>query len=153
MAGKDRGVYFLPEVDDEVLVAAEHGDPSFLYVLGSLWSGNHAPPELNKDGDNNIRIVKSRSGHTIRISDDKSAPEIEVKLADGGKLLLDKDGITVDDANQNVIKLLSSSGAIEITAAQKLTLKAPDVAIEASTSLKVKSSGQLTLEGSIVQIN
>src|SRR2546426_9457473 len=39
MAGKERGAYFLPEVDDEVLVAFEHGDVNFPYVLGALWNG------------------------------------------------------------------------------------------------------------------
>ena len=39
MAGDGRGTYFLPEVGDEVLVGAEAGDPSHLYVLGALWNG------------------------------------------------------------------------------------------------------------------
>ena len=43
MAGKDRGVFFLPEVDDEVLVAFEHGDPRFPYVIGALWNGSTPP--------------------------------------------------------------------------------------------------------------
>jgi len=153
MAGKERGVYFLPEVGDEVLVAAEHGDPSFLYVLGSLWNGAQVPPERNQDGKNNIRVIKSRLGHLVRMNDDESAPEIEVSLSDGKHVRLDKDGITIDDHNRNVIKLVAGSGAIEITADQKLTLKAATVSVEASASMTVKSSGTLTLQGSVVQIN
>src|ERR1700750_2275998 len=38
MAGKARGIYFLPEVDDEVLVIFEHGDVRSPYVLGALWN-------------------------------------------------------------------------------------------------------------------
>ena len=44
LAGNDRGTYFLPEIGDEVLVGAEDGDPSHLYVLGMLWNGKQAPP-------------------------------------------------------------------------------------------------------------
>ena len=153
MAGNDRGTYFLPEIGDEVLVAAEDGDPSHLYVLGMLWSGKRVPPAANDDGANNIRLVKSRSGHTVRFNDDTSAPEVEVRLTDGKRVLLDKDGITLDDANQNVITFKASSGAIEISASQKLSLKAPTVSIEATASMDVKSSGTLTLKGSVVQIN
>jgi len=60
MAGGSRGVYFLPEVDDEVLVAFEHGDPGSPYVLGGLWNGKDKPPESNSDGKNDLRTIKSR---------------------------------------------------------------------------------------------
>jgi uncharacterized protein involved in type VI secretion and phage assembly len=153
MAGKDRGCYFLPEVGDEVLVAAEDGDPSHLYVLGMLWNGRQVPPAANDDGKNNTRLIKSRSGHTVRFNDDGSAPEVEVRLADGKRLLLDKDGVVLTDGRRNVITFTTSSGAIEISAGQQLTLKAANVSIEATAAMTVKSSGTLTLRGSIVQIN
>jgi uncharacterized protein involved in type VI secretion and phage assembly len=57
MAGKQRGACFLPEVDDEVLVAFEHGDMRFPYVLGALWNGQDAPPVTNSDGTNNVRMI------------------------------------------------------------------------------------------------
>ena len=44
MAGDKRGIYFLPEVDDEVLVVFEHGDMRFPYVIGALWNGQDSPP-------------------------------------------------------------------------------------------------------------
>ena len=70
MAGKERGMYFLPEVEDEVLVGFEHGDVRFPYVLGALWNGQDAPPAKNDDGKNNLRVIKSRSGHLIRLNDE-----------------------------------------------------------------------------------
>ena len=78
MAGKDRGVYFLPEVDDEVLVAFEHGDPRFPCVIGALWNGKDAPPATNSDGKNNVRVIKSRSGHIIRLNDEDGKEMIEI---------------------------------------------------------------------------
>jgi len=153
LAGDDRGTYFLPEVGDEVLVGADAGDPSHLYVLGMLWNGKQKPPVQTDNGANNTRLIKSRSGHTLRFNDDESAPELEVALADGKKVLLDKDTIVIDDANRNVITFTATSGAIEISAATQLTLKAPTVSVEASTSMTVKSSGTLALSGTVVQIN
>ncbi len=51
--GQSRGIGVLrsptvgrPEIDDEVLVAFEHGDARQPYVIGSLWSGGDAPERL-----------------------------------------------------------------------------------------------------------
>jgi phage baseplate assembly protein V len=153
MAGKDRGLFLLPEVGDEVLVAAEKGDPSHLYVLGVLWNGANKPPADNQDGANNTRVLKSRSGHTIRFNDDESAPEIEVRLADGKRIALYRDGITVDDAQNNAITISSSDSTVTVSAGQELVLRAPKVAIEASASMSLRSSGTLTMEGAVVRIN
>jgi uncharacterized protein involved in type VI secretion and phage assembly len=68
MAGKNRGAYFLPEVDDEVLVAFEHGQVDHPYVVGSLWNGKDNAPESNADGENNHRTLRSRSGLTISLA-------------------------------------------------------------------------------------
>ncbi|MCM0593896.1 MAG: phage baseplate assembly protein V [Gloeotrichia echinulata DEX184] len=67
MAGKQMGIYFLPEVNDEVLVIFEQGDVRFPYIIGSLWNGKDIPPLTNEDGKNNVRLIKSRSGHVIRL--------------------------------------------------------------------------------------
>ena len=89
----------------------------------------------------------------MRFNDDKSAPEIEVRLDDGKRVLLDKDGIVIDDAKGNVLTFKATSGAIEISAGTQLTLTAANVKIEATAAMSVKSSGTLALSGSIVQIN
>ena len=78
MAGKERGLYFLPEVDDEVLVAFEHGSPDAPYVLGGLWNGKDVPPESNADGKNDRRSIMSRSGHVIRLNDKEGEEQIEI---------------------------------------------------------------------------
>ncbi|MBB2948489.1 uncharacterized protein involved in type VI secretion and phage assembly [Actinoplanes lutulentus] len=152
MAGGGRGTYFLPEVGDEVLVGAENGDPSHLFVLGVLWNGKQLPPQDNADGTNNIRMIRSRSGHTVRFNDDQGKPEVEISLADGKRILLDQQKITIDDGS-NDVTLTAASGAIDISAASQLTLKAATIAIEASASMTVTSSGTLTINGSLVRIN
>src|ERR1043166_3093643 len=78
MAGKERGFYFLPEVDDEVLVAFKQGDVRFPYVVGSLWNGKDAPPAKNDDGKNDVRVIKSRSGHVVRLTDADGKEMIEI---------------------------------------------------------------------------
>jgi uncharacterized protein involved in type VI secretion and phage assembly len=91
MAGKDRGAVCLPENGDEVLVAFEHGDVHHPYILGALWNSEDTPPETNSDGKNNIRKIKSRSGHELIFCDDGEGQKEKVELHTkaGHKILLD----------------------------------------------------------------
>lgn len=153
MSGREFGTYFLPDVDDVVIVGFVQGDPSHPYVLGMLWSRNMPPPTTNSDGNNNERLIRSRSGHELRFVDDPAAPEIELKLQDGKHLVLDKDGVVLEDGSGNTLRIESSSGAISITASSRLSVEAPSVSIEARGSMDIKATGTLTLRGAMVQIN
>jgi len=153
MSGSAYGAWFLPEVGDEVLVGAEHGDPALLYVLGMLWNGKVKPPQTNADGKNALRLIKSRAGHQLLFDDTEGAGILELKLADGKRVTLDKDGVAVDDGKGNTITIKSNAGEIAITSKAKLAVKAPQVAIEADGTCEIKSGGTLTLKGALVQIN
>jgi phage baseplate assembly protein V len=141
MAGADRGTVFLPEVGDEVLVAFEHGDIARPYVLGGLWNGQDKPPETNADGKNNLRLVKSRSGHLIRLDDSDGAEKIEIIDKSGGN------SITIDTANNAIT--ITSAADVTIDAPQgTLKLSAQTIEISSSANTEVKAQGNLTLEAS-----
>ncbi|RLI48197.1 MAG: phage tail protein, partial [Candidatus Thorarchaeota archaeon] len=80
MAGPERGSFFLPEVGDEVLVAFEYGDINAPYVIGVLWNRKQKPPETNSDGKNNIRKIRSRSGHEIIFNDDDTSKKEKLEI-------------------------------------------------------------------------
>lgn len=154
MGGKERGAFFLPEVDDEVLVTFEHSDLSSPYVIGALWNGVDKPPETNGDGKNNVRLIKSRSGHMIRLDDTDGAEKIEVIDRTGKNL------ISVDTASNTVT--VNSDKDITLSAPNgTITIEAQDVAIKASASAKTESgagmelnaSGTMTIKGATVNIN
>jgi len=151
-AGKDRGIYFIPEVEDEVLVAFERGDLRFPYVIGSLWNGKDKSPATNADGKNDVRLIKTRKGHKLTFNDGGKGL-VQLELNDGKKLTFDDNGIKVDDGKGNRIEIKSNSGSMTIEAATSLSIKAPKIAIEASGALDVKSGATLTLKGSLVNIN
>jgi uncharacterized protein involved in type VI secretion and phage assembly len=96
MAGNDRGSFFMPEVNDEVLLAFEQGDPRFAYVVGFLWNDKDKPPAQHV----RERVFKSKNGHTIRFLD--STPK-------GG----DKGAVIIEDAHQNRVVLRNSLVLIE----------------------------------------
>jgi uncharacterized protein involved in type VI secretion and phage assembly len=160
MAGKDRGTFFLPEVDDEVLVAFDRGDFDHPYVVGALWNSEDRPPESNSDGKNNIRKITSRSGHEIVFNDDETASQekIEIKTNAGHKIVLDdssgQEKIEISDkTGNNKVTVDSVQNAIQIESAMQLKIKANIVEIEGTTSLTLKSSGVVTVQGLPVKIN
>ncbi len=152
MAGNRRGMVLIPEVGDEVVVAFDGGDLRAPYVLGALWNGTAKPPLANADGNNNQRILKSRKGHTLRF-DDGSRGVVELAHVDGRKVVLDDDGICVEDAQGNQIKIESASGAMSIHANGALSIKAATITIEATGTLDLKASATLNVRGALVNIN
>jgi len=146
MAGSGRGIYFLPEVNDEVLVAFEHGDVRSPYIVGALWNGQDAPPANNDDGKNNIRLVHSRSGHLIRLDDTDGDEKIEI----------------IDKTGGNKITIKSSDNSMSLECTGKMTLHAQagieitsdtDIKIQANTTMDVESTAPMTIKGATVNIN
>ena len=76
MAGSDRGSFFMPEVDDEVLVAFEHGDANFPYIVGVLWDGNSQPP-VNSSVDIDV-ITTDKNDNTNITSVSKKNNDLSV---------------------------------------------------------------------------
>lgn len=160
MAGNDRGTFFLPEVEDEVLVAFDHGDINHPYVMGTLWNGVDTPPETNENGKNNIRKIKSRSGHEIIFddNDEEQKEMIEIRTNAGHTIVLDDSAggekIEIKDkTGNNSIVIDSVQNAITISSQMKLSIKAQMIEIEAESMMTIKSGANLTIQGAIVQIN
>jgi phage baseplate assembly protein V len=156
MAGATRGLYLLPEIDDEVLVGFAHGQLDSPFVLGALWNGKDKPPESNSDGKNDRRSFTSRSGHVIRLTDTQGEERIEI---------LDKSGKNsiVVDTKTNTVTLSADTDVVVRAAKGKLTLAGDggveiksgkgDVKVTASKGIDVKANGQLVLKGATVDIN
>jgi uncharacterized protein involved in type VI secretion and phage assembly len=152
MSGASRGTYFIPEVGDEVLVAFERGDLRFPYVVGCLWNGVDKSPVDNGDGKNDLRVIHTRKGHKLTF-DDGQKGKVQLELNDGKKLTIDDDGIVLDDANGNSITIKSASGEMSIQAATKLSLSAPQISIDGSTSLTLNGGTSCEVTAAVVKIN
>lgn len=154
MAGKERGGFFLPEVDDEVLVVFECGDINMPYIIGALWNGVDKPPETNGDGKNNKRCIKSRSGHIIRLNDEDGKEMIEiVDKTEKNSIVFDTANNTIKISTDKDITLSAPQGTVKIDA-QKIEMKSSaETKIEAGSTLDVKSSATMTVKGATVNIN
>ena len=132
MAGNNRGSWFIPDVDDEVLIVFEGGDPRRPYVIGSLWNGSDKPPEtMDGAGKNFKKVLRSRNGVKMTLDDTDGREQFILETPGAQKLTL-KDGpgaVEIVDSNGNSIKLETSG--ITITAAAKVTINASQVAVSA----------------------
>lgn len=155
MAGNGMGIFFLPEVGDEVLVAFEHGDVRFPYVIGALWNGKAKPPVSIGDEDkNDVRLIKSRSGHVVRLTDEDGKEKIEIVDKSGKNLIsIDTAKNTITIASEQDVTISAPKGAIKL-AAQKIEItSSADTKIESGAGMNVKASADLNIKGAMVNIN
>lgn len=109
-AGKDRGIFWMPEIDDEMVVGFLHGDMARPIVLGALWS--HMAPAPSRDPRE--RMMRSKNGHTIRFLDSTE------KAGTKGALV-------IEDAHDN--RVVMSNGIVRIHAKGTLEISANAVVI------------------------
>jgi uncharacterized protein involved in type VI secretion and phage assembly len=130
-------MFWLPEVDDEVLVAFEHNDIHRPYIVGALWNGQDKTPlnaseAVGGDGKVNKRIVKSRSGHTILLDDTSGAEEITI----------------VDKTGNNKIVVHSPDNSMRITVDGDLTIEAQGkITLKGKTGVDVSSPADVKVSG------
>jgi uncharacterized protein involved in type VI secretion and phage assembly len=123
MAGDNRGTWFIPDTDDEVVVAFAGGDPRKPYVLGSLWNGKDSPPEsMDAQGRNEARVIKSRNGSRIALEDTDGQETITLETPGGAKVVLRNgpSSIVVEDGNGNSVKLESIGVTVNCSAKVKV---------------------------------
>lgn len=132
MGGDNRGSWFIPDVNDEVLAIFLGGDPRYPAVIGGLWNGQDAPPEsMDGAGDNNIKKLRSRNGVQITLDDSDGAERLVLETPGGQQVTL-KDGpgeIEAQDSNGNSVKLEPSG--ITVNASAKVTINGSVVEISA----------------------
>lgn len=146
MGGNNRGSWFIPDVNDEVLVSFEAGDPRRPYVLGGLWNGNDKPPAtMDGAGNNYKKVLHSRNGVKITLDDQDGQEKLVMETPGGQKVTL-KDGpgsIEIQDSNGNSVKL--ESAGITINASAQVNVKASKVSV--STGLLTVDAGMSKFSG------
>ncbi len=149
MAGNNRGTWFIPDKDDEVLVAFEGGRPHRPYVIGALWNGSDAPPEsMDGSGQNNAKVICSRKGVKVTLNDQDGQEKLVLETPGGQKMTL-KDGasaIEIEDSSGNSIKLESSG--ITINTSGSLTINASSITLNAGSL--TANAGSSTFSGTMV---
>jgi uncharacterized protein involved in type VI secretion and phage assembly len=158
MAGGNRGSFFVPEVNDHVLVGFIHGDIKRPVILGSLYSKEDKPAEKTSDGKNNIKEIKTRSGHKLTFNDKEGKETISLKSKSGHEIILDDSAAgekinIVDKTGQNKIEIDSVTNSIIINSNMNLNINATNIEINAKATMTIKANSLLTIQGLPVKIN
>ncbi|KAF9658878.1 type VI secretion system tip protein VgrG [Tenacibaculum sp. ZH5_bin.1] len=165
-AGENRGIFFRPEIGDEVIVGFINDDPNDAIVLGMLHS-SAKPSPITATDDNHEKGIITRSEMKVLFDDDKKIITIETPA--GKMIMLDEDegAITIEDDNSNIITInsdgisMESAGDISLKASGDVTIEGTNVSIAANAEFKaegsagaeVSTSAIAVLKGSLVQIN
>lgn len=153
MAGNGRGLYSLPEVDDEVLVLFDRGDVRFPFVIGALWNGKDKAPSSNGDGHNAERVIKSRSGHVIRLTDESGAEKVEIVDASGkNRVVIDTAANAVTVSADTRIRLSAPNGDVVIEAKQ-LQIAVESAKFDVKDALSIHAGGALEIKGKTIDLN
>lgn len=150
-AGLMRGVEFIPEVGDEVMLTFEHGDPSRPYVLGGVWSSTATPPAPTATavigGKVVKRIIRSSLGYAITLDDTPGAANITIedptkvnKIAITATPL----GITIETAGQLAIKGVQG---IDIQSPADVQIQCTNFKVTAAANAEIMATAQLNLQG------
>ena len=172
-AGRNRGTFFRPEIDDEVIVGFINDDPCDAVVLGMLHSSANPAPIVALDSNHEKGVI-TRSDLRIHFHDDTRT--LTISTPAGNRVVLDEDSqsITVEDENQNRAVLdpagitvespkdisVRAGGKVDITATGELTMSAASMKLTAQGSMEVTgasskyaASGVTEVKGSLVKIN
>jgi phage protein D/phage baseplate assembly protein gpV len=149
-AGAERGVYWLPEVNDEVLVVFEQGDVNRPCVIAGLWNGQDKPPlpssQALANGEVRQRIFKTRAGHTLTFTDG-SGQGVVLETSGGHRL-------TLADEQKKVV--LETAGGLTLTmddTQNQISLESPgNLAIKSNANLTIEAGAQLELKGQIFSL-
>jgi uncharacterized protein involved in type VI secretion and phage assembly len=111
MAGGGRGAFFMPEIDDEVILAFHQAMWDHPIVIGFLWNEKQTPPSQ----DERQRMIRSKNGHTVRFVD--STPTAGNK---GALIIEDAHGNTVVMTNSQIS--INAKGALALNATGSVTI-------------------------------
>ncbi len=107
-AAGGRGMYFVPELGDEVYIGFDQANPDRPYVVGALFHGN-AKPTWGQ-ALNNVKALRTRSGHQVILNDGA-----------GGE------SIMINDPNGNTIYIDTAKNSITVTALEDMTFNAKNM--------------------------
>ncbi|MEZ4731293.1 MAG: phage baseplate assembly protein V [Caldilineaceae bacterium] len=161
------GSYFLPDINDHVLVAFEHGDINRPVIVGSLWH-RKAPPPATNQGQNAKKFLKTKTGmqllfdetplkeqlliqdkagNVIMLDSKANGEQIRIQDKAGAKVMLDatpgQERLTLQDKAGATILLDSVSGDLSITRAEGHTIQ-----LKADGSLQITAAGNINLTSS-----
>ncbi len=157
MGGAERGLFLFPQVGDLVVLGYLENDPHRPIVLGSFWCTESKPPLSVENGKAEDYCLKTPNKVEFSIHDEKNKQKLTLTTPSGITVEVDdeKQTVTTKDKNgKNSLTLLLKDGAIELKAAEKITLTAgqASVTLQKNGDIDLNGKGKVTLQGKSADI-
>jgi len=165
-AGENRGAFFRPEIDDEVVLGFFDDDPRSPVILGMLNSSARPAPisasddnpekgfitreelKLLFNDETKVITVETPNGNTLSISDENGG--IMMEDENGNSLTMNADGITLNSSKDLILK---AAGDVTIEGVNVAAKASAEFTGEGSAGAKLSAGGNTTIEGALVMIN
>ncbi len=170
MAGARRGMHFLPEPGDEVVVGFQAGETSIPIILGAVWNGDAQPPsQARQSTTNDVRTIVSRSGHELTFDDTDGSQKVTLRTQGGHVVEMDDAPaglkITIRSNGGHTMELvdrapgkiaifgpgcqivLNDSGDLSLDATTAINLTAPTITLNATAVTVGSAAGATTIDG------
>ncbi|GAB3408082.1 type VI secretion system tip protein VgrG [Massilia agilis] len=136
-----QGVFFLPEVGDEVILGFLNQDPRYPVILGSMYSQkNKTYSAFTPNQKNSMKGIVSKS--ELRVMFDDENKILSLVTPAGNTLVLDDQGKQVELKDQNGNSIVMAQSGITIKSNGNITIEASQkVTIKGTTGIDVQSSG------------
>ena len=170
-AGKQHGLFFRPQVGDEVVLGFLNEDPRDAIVLGGLFNAEAHKPGFDTQGSYAQQGIVTAAGLRLQLDETEEGILLQTPAGDRISLIGKKQGssgIVVQDQFGNQISMgqkgivIKSVGSLQLEAATNIELKAnAEISASAKTQLTLKgnasaelsSSGLLQIKGAMININ
>jgi uncharacterized protein involved in type VI secretion and phage assembly len=140
-AGKGRGMFFIPQKGDEVLVLVKDQPDLTAYVIGSVWTSEEEPPRREPDAAANVQLIRTPGGHEIVFNDETG--ELVIKASSGHRVALSKSSVEIRSVRDKESD--DTAATVTLAANGKIAIKGSSITVEAQT-------GALTLSGTSVEL-
>jgi len=152
-SGNERGFFCLPEIDDEVLVAFQHGDPDRPVVLGSLYNGVDKAPVGHAAGfdaaQNDLKLFRTKSGNEIYFHDKGGSETICITQSSGNTITLSADGPKITVETDGDITMKGKTITLETTSGDVTVKSGSALKVESTADMEFKAGGNLKSEAGI----
>ena len=167
-AGKDRGWYTLPEIDDEVLIGFEHGDTDFPVALGFMYNQENAPMQEAISSENDVKMFMTRGGNKIVFNDKDGKEQIIISQKDKkNQIVMDIAGPSITISTEGDISVSGKNLSVEVEkgitmkAGSDIKLEGANIEIKAKGNIKseaaanndIKGNAQVNLKGGLINLN
>ncbi len=144
------GAFFVPEIDDEVVLGFMNDNPSQPVVLGSLYSSKRPPADPYKlEAENNLKSLVTRSKLKLEFDDEKKIVTILTPAGNEFVLSEDDQSITLNDQNDN--SMVMNSDGVALDSSKDISINAKgNISIDAMGKIDVSAKQDVGIKGANV---